>query len=139
MAGVSAETFTAAKSGPGAVKSRRGEGVELGNGADRRRVREARRPGDAGEIDAAPGVRTLHARLAIVLVVEHHDGEIRPAASTAMVASEPSPISISPSPVTTTTRRRGCARASPRPVMAAPPMAAHRSSFSGVSPAAATS
>jgi hypothetical protein len=46
--------------------------------------------------------------------------------SAPMVASDPSPISISPSPVTTSTRRRGWARANPRPAMAAPPIAAQK-------------
>src|SRR5438270_485182 len=36
-----------------------------------------------------------------------------------MVASEPMPISISPSPVTTSTPRFGCATASPKPIIAA--------------------
>ena len=38
----------------------------------------------------------------------------------------PHPISISPSPVITSTCRFGCASASPRPIIAAPPMAPHR-------------
>src|SRR5215831_9069568 len=41
----------------------------------------------------------------------------------AAVASAPNPISISPSPVTTKTRRFGCARASPNPTVTALPIA----------------
>src|SRR5439155_24853013 len=45
---------------------------------------------------------------------------------TAAVASAPNPISISPSPVTTKTRRFGCARASPNPTVTALPIAPQR-------------
>ena len=44
------------------------------------------------------------------------------AAGRPIVASEPSPISSSPSPVMTSTRRRGWASASPSPIIAQPPM-----------------
>src|SRR3954447_1764455 len=42
------------------------------------------------------------------------------------VARLPIPISISPSPVITTTGSLGCARAIPSPIMTAPPIAPHR-------------
>ena len=60
-------------------------------------------------------------------------------ASTAIVASEPTFISISPSPVMTSTRRFGCASASPSPIIDAPPMAPQSGKLLGWSPAAETS
>jgi hypothetical protein len=42
------------------------------------------------------------------------------------VASAPKPISISPSPVITSTRRFGCANASPNPTVTALPIAPQR-------------
>ena len=42
------------------------------------------------------------------------------------VARLPMPISISPSPVITTTGSFGCASARPSPIMTAPPMAPQR-------------
>ena len=69
---------------------------------------------------ATLGVARLHAGLAIDAVVEHHDREIA-GRWMSMVASEPIPISISPPPVLTATRRLGYASARPRPIMAAPP------------------
>ena len=44
----------------------------------------------------------------------------------AMLASEPMPMSISPSPVITSTRRFGCANARPSPIIAVPPIAPQR-------------
>ena len=72
---------------------------------------EAKVAGDLhyGEIGIQPGA-VVHGRLI-------H----RPA-----VASPPMPISGSPSPVITATRRSGLASARPSPIMAAPPMAAQR-------------
>jgi len=49
----------------------------------------------------------------------------------AIVARLPNPMSISPSPVTTSTRRRGCASASPSPIMHAEPIAPHSGNVSG--------
>ena len=57
----------------------------------------------------------------------------------AIVASAPSAISCSPSPVTTSTGRSGCASARPRPSIAAAPIAPHSGRSRSWSPAAATS
>src|ERR1700722_19029256 len=50
------------------------------------------------------------------------------------VARLPIPISISPSPVITTTGRSGCARAMPRPIITAPPMTASAARRAGRRP-----
>ncbi len=49
-----------------------------------------------------------------------------PAAGCRWWRASPCPINISPSPVTTATRRLGCASARPSPIMAAPPIAPQR-------------
>jgi hypothetical protein len=59
--------------------------------------------------------------------------------STAMVASEPMLISISPSPVMTSTFRFGCASAKPSPIIEAAPIAPHSGKLLAWSPAAETS
>ena len=77
-----------------------------------------------GEIDAGGGVARLHAGLAVAAL-----------SSTAMArlfggcadgGEGPMPISMSPSPVSTSTRRAGWASAMPSPTIAAPPMAPQR-------------
>jgi ABC-type uncharacterized transport system YnjBCD ATPase subunit len=62
---------------PGSGEELRGQRLDLRLGADRHGELESGCRRDAGQIDAAPGMRGLHPRLAVVLVVEHHDAEVR--------------------------------------------------------------
>src|SRR6266851_1527317 len=62
-----------------------------------------------------------------------------PGACTAAVARLPSPIRRSPSPLSASTRRPGCAMARPRAMATVPPMAPHSGKFSGESPASVMS
>ena len=57
----------------------------------------------------------------------------------ATVASEPRLISMSASPVITSTRLAGCASASPSPMLTGAPMAPHSGMLSGRSPASVMS
>ena len=74
------------------------------------------------QVGAKAGMALLVAGLAVMAVVEHTIDRFV-GFITAIVASAPTFINNSPSPVTTTTRRSGRARARPRPIMRAPPIA----------------
>ena len=101
----------------------RHRGVEFAYLSHGRGLAEAARARDARKIDTRAGVGRLHPGFAVMLVVDDRDCEGFFAAA---VASAPNPISISPSPVTTKTRRFGCARASPNPTVTALPIAPQR-------------
>jgi len=86
---------------------------------------EAAGAGDRDEFDSFSRVARLHPGLAVVAVVEHRDCQIRwPLHCDRRERTKP--ISISPSPVTTRTRRSGWAIASPSPIIAAAPIAPQR-------------
>jgi hypothetical protein len=74
------------------------------------------------EIDAEAGVALLIAGLAVMAVVDADDRQIV-GFKIAMVASAPTFINNSPSPVITSTRWSGRASARPSPIDAATPMA----------------
>ena len=78
--------------------------------------------GDLFEIDAEAGMAFLVAGLAVMAVIDDRIARFA-GFSTAIVASAPRFISNSPSPVATRTRLSGRARASPSPIMQAPPIA----------------
>ena len=72
-----------------------------------------------GKIYTVTGVGFLHTGFAVTLVVDDTDCQVT--GQTPMVARLPMPISISPSPVSTITRRPGCALASPGRLPPRPP------------------
>ena len=75
-------------------------------------MRAADGAGDRDEFDSFSRVARLHPGLAVVAVVEHRDCQVRwPLHCDRRERTKP--ISISPSPVTTRTRRSGWAIASP--------------------------
>ena len=80
---------------------------------------------DACKVHACAGVGGLHSSFAVTLVVDDHDCQVvrllRPCGR-----QRPNPMSISPSPVITRTRRFGCANASPSPTVTALPIAPQR-------------
>src|SRR6516225_1838458 len=107
------------KGGAVALTQEAGAVGEIELSGDRARCLDARGGSDLFEIDPEAGVAFLIPGLAVMTVVDAEDRKIR-RFSTPIVASAPTFINSSPSPVTTRTRLSGRASERPSPIMLAP-------------------